>query len=72
MIKYLTQPKPRLKSKYVRSPLCPKAILDALNGLAYNDDKQITELHITKVYSTEDKITVKITEAENEREHGES
>jgi Holliday junction resolvase RusA-like endonuclease len=37
----------------------------------YNDDKQITELHITKVYSTEDKITVKITEAENERELGE-
>lgn len=49
-----------------------KAILDALNGLVYNDDKQVTELHVTKVYSSEDKITVKITEAENEREYGES
>lgn len=40
-----------------------KAILDALNGLVYNDDKQVTELHVTKTYSTEDKIVVTITEA---------
>lgn len=49
-----------------------KAILDALNGLVYNDDKQVTELHMTKIYSTEDKIIVKITEAENECEYGKS
>ena len=28
-----------------------KAVLDALNGTAYDDDSHVTELHITKVYA---------------------
>jgi Holliday junction resolvase RusA-like endonuclease len=31
---------------------CAKTILDALNGLAYDDDSQIVELTIRKQYST--------------------
>lgn len=38
-------------------PLCKpdvdnavKAVLDALNGVAYLDDKQVTECHVTKKY----------------------
>jgi Holliday junction resolvase RusA-like endonuclease len=30
---------------------CAKAILDALNEIAYLDDKQIVELHIKKEYT---------------------
>ena len=30
-----------------------KTILDALNGIAYEDDKQIVELHVEKYYTSE-------------------
>lgn len=39
-----------------------KAILDALNGLAYKDDKQITYLSIEKLYGEENKIEVDLEE----------
>lgn len=39
-----------------------KAILDALNGLAYKDDKQITYLSIKKLYGEENKIEVDLEE----------
>lgn len=46
-----------------------KIILDSLNGVAYNDDKQITELEITKNWSIgEEHIEVEIGDIENEED----
>ena len=41
-----------------------KIILDGLNRLAYNDDKQVIDLHISKRYSEEPRVTVEICEME--------
>lgn len=41
-----------------------KSILDALNGIAYDDDAQIVDLSVSKVYSaTEEGIDLYLTEA---------
>lgn len=51
------------KVGYMHKPDCDniaKIIADALNGIAYRDDAQITELEIKKVYGEEDKIEVEI------------
>lgn len=37
-----------------------KAILDSLNGLAYNDDKNICSIHVTKKWDFENRIDVSI------------
>ena len=50
---------------YDKKPDCDnlaKTILDALNGLAYKDDKQITYLSIEKSYGEENKIEVDLEE----------
>lgn len=39
-----------------------KIVLDALNKLAFKDDNQITKLNIEKIYSKEEKISIKIEE----------
>lgn len=39
-----------------------KAVLDALNEVAYWDDKQITKMRVAKWYSTEPRIEITITE----------
>lgn len=41
-----------------------KSVLDALNGLAYGDDKQIVELKVRKYYGAEPYVRVKLTELE--------
>ena len=41
-----------------------KSVLDALNGLAYVDDKQIVELKVNKYYGAEAYVYVKLTELE--------
>lgn len=41
-----------------------KSVLDALNGLAYVDDKQIVELKVNKYYGAEAYVYVKLTESE--------
>lgn len=38
-----------------------KIVLDALNGLAYPDDKQVVELHVIKEYDLESCVTVELT-----------
>ena len=45
-----------------------KTILDALNGLAYEDDKQIVELHTEKYYTPQsmEYVTVKLESLEDE------
>lgn len=45
-----------------------KAVCDALNGLAYGDDRQITELAVNKRYGIEPKLIITVREAE-EAEH---
>ena len=35
-----------------------KVILDALNGIAYADDKQIVDLHTSKYYSEEPRVEI--------------
>ena len=44
-----------------------KCILDALNSIAYIDDKQIAELVVTKLYSEEPRVEVTLTELEEGR-----
>lgn len=54
-----------LFTPYDKKPDCDnlaKTILDALNGLAYKDDKQITYLSVEKLYGTENKIEVDLEE----------
>lgn len=40
---------------------CGKVVLDALNGVAYNDDKQVVDIHISKFYGENPCIVVRIT-----------
>lgn len=42
-----------------------KAVLDALNGLAYEDDKNVVELYAQKRYATESSVVVRLYELEN-------
>lgn len=37
-----------------------KTVLDALNGIAYDDDSQVTDLHCYKAYSDKNKTTIEI------------
>ena len=39
-----------------------KVILDALNKMAFKDDNQITRIEVEKIYSTEEKVYIKIEE----------
>ena len=39
-----------------------KCVLDSLNGIAYHDDSQVTELEIRKIYAKNPGITVFIRE----------
>ena len=43
-----------------------KSVLDALNGIAYPDDSQITSLNLKKVYSEKPHIWVMIREEDTE------
>ena len=61
--------KKRLKeiigTSYIKKPdvdNIAKAILDSLNGLAYKDDNQVTELLIKKKYGLENKVLVELEE----------
>ena len=47
---------------------CAKLILDALNGLAYQDDNQIVSLTVKKYYTDVPKIMVKVAEWQPEEE----
>lgn len=40
---------------------CAKAVLDALNGVAWEDDAQVRRLVVEKSYGTEARTTVRIT-----------
>ena len=39
-----------------------KIILDAMNGIAFKDDIQITKLNVEKTYSTQEKVQIKISQ----------
>lgn len=41
-----------------------KAILDALNGIAFDDDSRVVDLNVQKVYGSAGKVVVKIEEAD--------
>lgn len=54
-----------------RKPDCDniaKAVLDALNGLAYQDDSQVTKLKIRKCYEKKACVWVKIRSGEDREE----
>ena len=54
-----------LYSEYTKKPDADniaKIVLDSLNGLAYKDDNQISELLVLKHYSDENKIIVELEE----------
>ena len=39
-----------------------KIVLDAMNGIAFKDDTQITKLQVEKIYSSSECVKVKISE----------
>lgn len=39
-----------------------KVVLDALNGLAYDDDRQVVKMCIIKVYGANPGLVVKVSE----------
>ena len=39
-----------------------KSIEDAMNGVVFNDDSQIVNIHVTKVYATEPGVDVCVKE----------
>lgn len=41
-----------------------KIILDALNGIAYADDAQVSRLSILKIYSSEPRVVVRLSSEE--------
>lgn len=41
---------------------CVKSIMDGLNGVAYEDDKQVVAIVVNKAYSTESKVTINFGE----------
>ena len=43
-----------------------KIVLDALNEVVYEDDKQVTEVYATKVYGKEPRVKVVIEELTDE------
>ena len=42
-----------------------KAVLDALNGVAYADNKNVVEIYAVKKYSTESSVVIRLYELEN-------
>ena len=42
-----------------------KTILDALNDVAYNDDRQVCKLSVEKIYGEEPRVEVRLKEIEN-------
>lgn len=46
-----------------------KAVLDALNGIAYTDDSKVTELHVSKRYGECGHVAVRIDDVEMEAEN---
>lgn len=49
-------------TKKVDADNLAKIVLDALNGVAYEDDKQITKLTVTKVYGKDPRVEVTLKE----------
>ena len=52
---------------YTHKPDCDniaKAVLDALNGVVWKDDKQVVGLLVFKAYGKEDKINIEIREVD--------
>ncbi len=45
-----------------------KIILDALNGIAYDDDGQVTELRVSKYYGPVPRVNVTLVEADKAKE----
>ena len=64
---YTKKQKQQIEEKpfYTHKPDCDniaKIILDSLNGLAYQDDSQITNLETNKIYGTEEKVIIELEE----------
>ncbi len=51
-----------LHTKKIDCDNLAKTVLDALNGIAYDDDKQVCKLYVEKVYGEEPKVVVKLKE----------
>ena len=49
-------------TKKVDADNLAKIVLDALNGVAYEDDKQVTKLTVTKVYGIDPRVEVRLKE----------
>lgn len=51
--------------KYTKKVDCDnlaKVVLDSLNGIAYDDDAQVSELTVNKIYGEEPRVTIALTE----------
>lgn len=74
---YFVPPKSTSKKKlkeildkpYLHKPDCDniaKIVLDSLNGIAFKDDNQVSNLKIEKLYGTEDRVEVEIEYMEDD------
>ena len=43
-----------------------KIVCDALNKVAYYDDNQVIDLHVTKFYSNQPKLVIRLKEVKDE------
>lgn len=72
IVAFYAMPKanPGKRNKMLVGELCPtikpdadniaKIIMDALNGVAYNDDKQVVGLSVEKRYAEEPKVIIRV------------
>jgi Holliday junction resolvase RusA-like endonuclease len=45
-----------------------RALLDGMTGICYDDDKQVTELHVSKEFSDDPRVEVQVEEVTVEQE----
>lgn len=55
-----------LHTKKIDCDNLAKIVLDALNGIAYDDDKQICRLYVEKVYGEQPRVEVFLKEVQHE------
>jgi len=53
-----------IRPKKIDCDNCAKIVLDALNKIAYHDDRQVVELHVHKYYAERPRVEIMIREVD--------
>ena len=54
-----------LHTKKIDCDNLAKIILDSLNGIAYEDDKQVVRLYVEKIYGEHPRVEVELKEVQH-------